>query len=128
MKKIVKQIVQEPLEVLKQAREQVTGAATVENKPQRQLAEKPITLQEVQKRHAKARSLYTALENELKEIRAKKAQEQQPQKEKQISQPQEKPLVKLATKPSRRFVFGRGPKSQVQRQQTKTERPLPLSG
>lgn len=128
MKKIVKQIIQEPWEILRGAGRQVVGAATVENRPQQQPAEKPVTPQEVQKRHAKARSLYTALENELKEIRVKEGQEQQSQKEEQVFQPQEKPLVKLATKPSRRFVFGRGLKSQVQRQQTKTERPLPPSG
>jgi len=33
-----------------------------------------------------------------------------------------------AAKPSRRFAFGRGAKAQAQREQTKTERPLPPSG
>ncbi len=108
MKKIVRQIVQEPLEILSDAGRQITGAAIVENGSQQQPAEKPVALQEVQKRQAKARSLYTALENELKEIRAKKVQEQQSQKEEQVAQPQEKPLVEPAPRKSRRlFAFGR---------------------
>ncbi|MDP3994478.1 MAG: hypothetical protein Q8P91_01450 [bacterium] len=37
-------------------------------------------------------------------------------------------LVEPASKPSRRFAFGKGAKAQALKQQTKTERPLPPSG
>ncbi len=120
-KQAAKQIAQEPLEILKQAGEQVAGAPSVEAKPQQPQAEKPVTTQEVQQKKAKARSLYTALENELREIQVKQAQEQQVGEEVQ-PQIQEKPLVEPATKPSRRFL-GFGPKAHVERQKTHVERP-----
>lgn len=39
-----------------------------------------------------------------------------------------KSLAEPAAKPSRRFAFGKGAKAQAQKEQTKTERPLPPSG
>ncbi len=38
------------------------------------------------------------------------------------------PVQESAPKPSRRFAFGKGAKAQAQKEQTKTERPLPPSG
>lgn len=126
-KQAAKQIVQEPLEILKKAGEQVVGAPSVENKPQQSQIEKPVTPQEVQKKHAKARSLYTALENELKEIRAREAQKKQLEQQPQPAKPQEKPLVEPPTKRSRR-LFGFGQKAQAEKQKTRVEKPLPPSG
>ncbi|MCJ7805686.1 hypothetical protein MUP46_03530 [Patescibacteria group bacterium] len=121
-----RQVVQEPTEILKEAGEQVAGVPSTENKPQQPQVEKPVTPQEVQRKHAKARSLYTALENELKEIRVRKAQDTQAEQQVQNPPVQEKPLVEPQTKHSRR-LFGFGQKAQAEKQKTHVERPVQSS-
>lgn len=128
VKKIVqqaaKQIAQEPLEVLKKAGEQVVGTIPVETKPQGQSMEKSISPQEVQAKRAKARSLYTALKNELQEIEAKKIRQQT--QEVPTSPKETKPLVEPPTKRSRR-LFNFGQKGVAERQKTHVERPVQSS-
>ena len=67
---VAKRIGREPLEVLKQTGEQIGVTPPVESAAQSfqpRGSEKPVTVQEKQKRLAKARSLYTALRTELQE-------------------------------------------------------------
>jgi len=119
-----RQVVQEPTEILKEVGEQVTGEMPPANEPQ-QKAKEPITQQEVQRKHTKARSLYTALQNELKEIRVRKAQDTQAEQQAQ-PQKEEKTLVEPATKRSRK-LFGFGQKAQAKKQQIHVENPVQSS-
>lgn len=73
-----------------------------------------------------------ALQAELDEIKKKKEQEkllkaQQEQMAKEEEKKITPPLVEPAVKKGRR-LFNFGKKTQMQRQQTQTERPLPPSG
>jgi len=118
---IAKQIAQEPWEILKQAEGQITGVG------QEQKQETPVQ-QEVsdnsERDKVRSQRLMQALQAELDEIKNKKEQEKPPVKEEKKVTP---PLVEPATKKGRR-LFNFGKKTQMQRQQTQTERPLPPSG
>lgn len=133
---IAKQIAQEPWEILKQGGRQITGT----EQPQGQETsgqQRDGSFQENQELNlerdkVRSQRLMQALQAELDEIKKKKEQEKvlKLQKE-QIVQEQQKniapPLVEPASRKGRR-LFNFGKKTQMQRQQTQTERPLPPSG
>lgn len=127
---IAKKIAQEPWEILKQAEDQITGVG------QEQKQETPVQQQEVsdnsERDKVRSQRLMQALQTELDEIKKKKQQEklfkqQQEQVAKEEEKKVEQPLVEPAVKKGRR-LFSFGKKTQMQRQQTQTERPLPPSG
>ena len=129
---IAKQIAQEPWEVLRQAGRQVVGAERPPVPTEGDLSKAAIT-QENEKFLAdrdKVRSqrLLQALEAEIKEISGAKEQKRTAPLSQEPQEP--KPLLEVAAKPGRKFprIFGGGKKTQMQRQQTQTERPLPPSG
>lgn len=129
---IAKQIAQEPWEILKQAGRQVTESGPAENPQEvsQQSEENESLLSERDK--IRAQRLMQALQTELDEIKKKKKQEKilKAQQEQAIREEEKKlapPLVEPAVKKGRR-LFSFGKKTQMQRQQTQTERPLPPSG
>jgi hypothetical protein len=127
---IAKQIAQEPWEILKQAEGQVTGADE-----QVQQQEAPVQQEasdNSERDKIRSQRLMQALQAELDEIKKKKEQEkllkaQQEQMAKEEEKKITPPLVEPAVKKGRR-LFNFGKKTQMQRQQTQTERPLPPSG
>jgi hypothetical protein len=135
---VAKKMAQEPLEILKQAGRQVGGTEKPEH-PQvasetpspgvREIPEEQKARIEMQSRRQ-----LQALENELKDIQEQKRQQKLLKAEKEAQEleaqkvkEEQKPLPKIATKPSRR-LFGFGPKAQVEKQKTRVEKPLPPSG
>lgn len=138
---VVKQMVQEPWEILKQAGHQVVAGEQVRIPDTRQELgqEGTVAQQENEKPLAerdriRSQRLIQALQSELTEIKKVKEQKKllQTQQEKIAQEQKEQTfqsLVEPVTKPSRKFkFFGTGRKSQVERQQTRVERPLPPSG
>ena len=126
---IAKQIAQEPWEILKQAEGQITGVE------QAQQQEEPIQ-QEVsdnsERDKIRSQRLMQALQVELDEIKKKKEQEKALKiQQEQIAEDQQKNAVSALVEPAfrkGRRLFNFGKKTQMQRQQTQTERPLPPSG
>lgn len=134
---IAKKIAQEPWEILKQAGEQVAGTEQMQEKGEleQQTTDGSFNQnQEILSQRDKVRSqrLMQALESELDDIKKKKEQERvMKAQEEQMAREQQKntepPLIEPAARKGRR-LFNFGKKTQVQRQQTQTERPLPPSG
>ncbi len=126
---IAKQIAQEPWEILKQAEGQITGVEGVQQQ------EAPIQ-QEIndssERDKVRSQRLMQALQTELDEIKKKKQQEkalkvhqeETAQEQQKNTRPQ---LVEPASRKGRQ-LFNFGKKTQMQRQQTQTERPIPPSG
>jgi hypothetical protein len=136
--KIAKQIAQEPIEILKQAGEQVTGTQEVgetqtQNVPSQE-GQPPVPASEVQlkqKLQVQGQRQLQALETEIKEITQKKEQkeameEQEEAIQKQQEQQVEKAPPQVSSKPSRRFTGGQ--KQAAQKEATRVEKPLPPSG
>ncbi len=127
---IAKQIAQEPWEILKQAEGQITGVGE-----QVQQQEMPVQQEEndnSERDKVRSQRLMQALQTELDEIKKKKQQEKvlKLQQEQMVQEQQKNaapPLVEPASRKGRR-LFNFGKKTQMQRQQTQTERPLPPSG
>lgn len=129
---IAKKIAQEPWEILKQAEGQITGTEQVQQQKE------PIQ-QEVgdnsERDRVRSQRLMQALQTELDEIKKKKQQEKAVKlQQEQIAEEQKAnsknangQLVEPAPRKGRR-LFSFGKKTQMQRQQTQTERPLPPSG
>ncbi len=131
-KRIAKQVVREPIEILKQVEKQTIGIATPaqEEKPQPQ--EKEITSNEKAKIEAQGQRQVQALEKELKDIQVLKVQKGQAEIQEKVvaekkKEEEKKPVVEPASKPGRR-LFGFGQKAQAQKQQTHVEKILPPSG
>ncbi len=137
---IAKQAVQEPWEILKDAREQVfpreeqtQGNTDLDKNPEQAATENNKLLEE--RDRIRSQRLMQALQAELDEIKKKKEQEKLlKQQQEQIAEDQKvnakkanDKLVEPAVKKGRR-LFNFGKKTQMQRQQTQTERPLPPSG
>lgn len=140
-KSVVGQLAREPWEILKQAGSEAMGneqdgqAEEFENThpgesktAQQQQNEKMLS----ERDKIRSQRLVEALEAELKEIRQAKAQKELAQKRQEDIVKQEqlppKPVAQLSSKPNRRLLSFGKKKSQVERQQTQTERPLPPSG
>lgn len=119
---VVKQIAQEPFEILKQAGKQVVGGEA----PQTQSSE-PVNPELREKIKEKDTRLIEALEKEIEDIKAQKKLAEQ--KRLGVVPPPEapKPLVEPSTKRSRK-LFSFGPKAQAERQRTRVEKPLPPTG
>ncbi len=133
-----KQIAQEPIEILKQGGQQLTGNETQENIPQGQnipasTENIPTTNpQEKAKLEAQGKRQIQALEAELKDIKVKNIQKEQAiERQEQIAKSQtaqdKKPLVEPPNKKGRQLAGSPGPKTSVQRQQTHVEKILPPS-
>ena len=126
---IAKQIAQEPWEILKQAEGQIMQ---VEQVQQQEVAAQQEVNDNSERDRIRSQRLMQALQSELDEIKKKKEQEKvlKAQQEQAIKEEEKKvtpPLVEPAVKKGRR-LFSFGKKTQMQRQQTQTERPLPPSG
>lgn len=133
-KQIARQMAREPLEVLKAAGQQVGGAEVAAPPPgaREGLLAKGPSPQEKAKIEALGQRQLAALEAEIKDIQTSRQQEAalKAQQEQQIAaqaQAEEKELPKVPSRPSRRF-FGIGQKAQAEKQKTRVEKPLPLSG
>lgn len=135
---IAKQIAQEPWEILKQGGRQVIG--TEQPQTQEGLGQEDISggsFEENQKlvsERDKVRSqrLMQALQAELDEIKKKRQQEKITKEEQERLTEEERkkakqPLIEPSVRKGRQ-LFNFGKKTQMQRQQTQTERPLPPSG
>lgn len=126
---MAKQVAREPWEILKQAEGQITR---VEQVQQQEVPAQQEVSDNSERDKIRSKRLIQALQAELDEIKKKKEQEKilKAQQEQAIKEEEKKvtpPLVEPAVKKGRRlFNFGR--KTQMQRQQTQTERPLPPSG
>lgn len=140
---IAKQMAQEPWEILKQAGSQAAGLEGMEKfqtdsemAPGRDGTAEQRQNEKLISERDKIRSqrLIAALEAELKEIRDARAQneaakvrrEEAEKAQAQADTP--KPVMESQAKKGRRFLSFGGKKSQMQKQQTQTERPLPPSG
>jgi hypothetical protein len=125
-KKAARQILEEPIEILKKAPAQISELEkTIPSKIPPSEAAPAVSPQYEAKIKAQGQRQIQALEAELKAISEQKARQQE------VPPPQppvpEKPLVEPAPRPSRRFLpFGK--KAQAERQKTRVERPLPPSG
>ena len=126
IKQVARQIAQEPLEILRQAGNQVAPLPTPEAP---RVSPGVLPLEEKKRIQARDTRLIQALEEEIKDIRkqkemeeAKRIQEEEPQKPEE-----QKPLPSVPTKPSRR-LFAFGAKAQAEKQKTRVEKPLPPSG
>jgi hypothetical protein len=136
---IAKQIAQEPWEILKQGGRQVAG--TEETQGQEFSGQQNETgsdsFEENQKLvsdrdKVRSQRLMQAYQSELDEIKKKKEQEkalklQQEQLAKEEEKRVEQPLIEPASRKGRQ-IFNFGKKTQMQRQQTQTENPIPPSG
>lgn len=125
---IAKQIAQEPWEILKQAEGQITG---VEQVQQQEIPVQQEISDNSERDKVRSQRLMQALQTELDEIKKKKEQEEALKaQQEQLAKEEEKkviePLIEPASKKGRR-LFDFGKKTQMQRQQTQTERPLPSS-
>jgi hypothetical protein len=132
-KRVVRQIVAEPFEVLKKAPEQIAG---MEKAPQEILTapekQATITPEEKAKIEAQGNRQLKALEAEIKDIqKLQKQKEAARAQEGQSPEPQElaqkRMLKEPPTKRSRR-LFHFGKKAQAEKQKTRIEKPLPPSG
>lgn len=134
---VARQVAREPIEVLKQAGQQVAGkepeasqrGPLQETKPAREGGVDP---QLKLKMEAQGQRQLAALEAEIKDIQIRKQQEAaaKAQEERAIaaqSQAEKKELPKVPARPSRR-LFGSGQKAQAEKQKTRVEKPLPPSG
>ncbi|SRR3989339_1001403 len=125
-----KQIAQnEPWEILKEAGRQITGEEQIQ---EQEISEQQIVNDNSERDKVRSQRLMQALQTELDEIKKKKEQKKLlKQQQEQIAQEQQKnvapALVEPAGKKGRR-LFNFGKKTQMQRQQTQTERPIPPSG
>lgn len=135
---VARNMAQEPLEILKQAGQQVSGVESARQPQVEAEIQKQGFDDEISRHRAKiemqSRRQLLALENELRDIKDQKKQERllAAQREAQAAEAErlkekQKPLPKIATKPSRR-LFGFGPKAQAEKQKTRVEKPLPPSG
>ncbi len=126
---IAKQIAQEPWEILKQAEGQITGVGEVQ---QQEVSIQQEVSDNSERDKVRSQRLMQALQTELDEIKKKKQQEKALKlQQEQIAKEQQKnvvpALIDQASRNGRR-LFNFGKKTQMQRQQTQTERPLPPSG
>jgi len=135
---IAKKIAQEPWEILKQAGSQIAGTEQGQNQQEQgQQQENNNSFSQnqeliYQRDRVRSQRLMQALQTELEEIKKKKEEEKLvKQQQEQVVQEQQKnlepALVEPGVKKGRR-LFNFGKKTQMQRQQTQTERPLPPSG
>lgn len=133
---IAKQIAREPWEILKQGGRQITGTEELQRKGGMGQDINDDSFEENQelvseRDRVRSQRLMQALQAELDEIKKKRQQEKiLKQKQEELAEEEkkvEKPLVEPAVKRGRQ-LFNFGKKTQMQRQQTQTERPLPPSG
>lgn len=128
---LAKRVAGEPWEILKQANRQVTGSETPTETAGGGAGKPPAPPENerllAQRDKIRSQRLLQALEAELKE-RAEIRKKKEVPRPTGIQAPT--PLPEVSTKPGRKFprLFGGGRKTQMQRQQTQTERPLPPSG
>ena len=126
---IAKQIAQEPWEILKQAEGQITGAGEVQ---QQEVSIQQEVSDNSERDKVRSQRLMQAFQTELDEIKKKKQQEKALKlQQEQIAKEQQKNVVPALIEPASRKgrrLFNFGKKTQMQRQQTQTERPLPPSG
>ncbi len=130
-----RQVAQEPLEVLKQAREQVIGRKaelTTNRRPKTVVAGEGISPTEEERILRRDSRLIMALEQELKEIQRQKREEQEKaeQQEKLIAEERlikKKEIPPISTKPSRK-LFSFGAKQKAESLKTRVEKPLPPTG
>jgi len=132
VKQVAKQIVQEPLEILKQAGKQVAEGETLkypipQEVPQTQSPGGGVTPELREKIKEKDTRLIEALEKEIEDIKAQKKMEEQKRVEKASPQEAPKALLEPSTKRSRK-LFSFGSKAQAERQKTRVEKPLPPTG
>lgn len=132
-KTVAKQIAQnEPWEILKEAGRQVTG---VEERQEPEIPREQIVSTDIERDKIRSQRLMQAFQAELDDIKKKKQQEKILKlQQEQIAEEQKAnaknandKLIEPAAKKGRR-LFNFGKKTQMQRQQTQTERPLPPSG
>ena len=137
-KQTTKQLVHEPLEVLKTARKQVVGKEKItRSEPGKEEAvregEKVSTSLEEEKIKAKSKRLLEALEAEIEEIRKrKKLEEEEKLKEEELKTQGEeegkkqKPFVEPSSRRPRKIM--KGMKGKLQKLKRKTEIRMPPSG
>jgi hypothetical protein len=137
-KQTTKQLVHEPLEVLKTARKQVVGKEKItRSEPGKEEAvregEKVSTSLEEEKIKAKSKRLLEALEAEIEEIRKrKKLEEEEKLKEEELKAQAEeggkkqKPLVEPSSRRPRKIM--KGMKGKLQKLKRKAEIRMPPSG
>lgn len=118
-----KRAVREPLEILKEAKEQITGSEQVQQ-PTEATSQQPAPAETEKK--IPDNHLYEALEQEIAEIRAKKEEKERErlQQEEVAEKPKLAPIVQPTGKRGRDAKISLGAK----RQMTQTEAPLPPSG
>ncbi|HJX59479.1 hypothetical protein A2V61_02920 [Candidatus Woesebacteria bacterium RBG_19FT_COMBO_47_8] len=130
---VARQMAREPLEVLKEAGQQVAGT---EERPSQETAapkEAGFLPEEKARIESQGARALAALEEELKDIRIEKGRKELIQKEEEraqvVAQENQKneALPGIPAKPSRRFP-GFGQKAQAEKQKTRIEKPLPPSG
>ncbi len=131
---VAKQMAQEPLEILKKGTEQITATQNQPEtyEPGSEAAKTAVPPEEKAKIQAQGQRQIQALETEIREIRNAKKQKEQAREQQELVQQdakakEEKPLLVIASKHSRRFA-GFGQKAQAEKQQTRVEKPLPPSG
>lgn len=137
---IARQVAQEPTEILKTAGRQVIGTPEVAKYPETQQPASETSPSPDLKAHAektkhKDTRLLQALEQEITEIRMKNKQEEdqvrmaEEQQRQQVATSQQKDVLPvISSKRSRRFGMGKGQKAAAEREQVKTEKPVPPSG
>jgi hypothetical protein len=130
---MARKVAQEPSEILKQAKEEVLGTPEPEEEGGEKMpSESQVTEQQKEQIKAQGARQLQALENELKEIRLRKAQEKMVASQEEATEAQgreeEGPLVEPTPKKGRKLMGTPGPRLQVQREKTHVERIRPTSG
>jgi hypothetical protein len=120
-KQTAKQMAQEPLEVLKTAKKQISHEAPVPVSPEK--IDKKGSYDE-EKIKTQSKRLLEALEAEIEDIRKQKEQEEE--EELRQEEKKEKSLVEVAAKPSRKFMGGM--KGKLSKLKRKAEIRMPPSG
>jgi len=130
---VARQMAREPLEVLKEAGQQVAGTEELISQETAVPKETGILPEEKARIESQGARQLAALEEELKDIRIEKGRKELIQKEEEraqaIAQENQKneALPAIPAKRSRR-MFGFGQKAQAEKQKTRIEKPLPPSG
>jgi len=136
-KATTKRVLQEPLEVMKSARRQISGAEAKTKSPNTLAPDKGAVSEEMtpakkEKIKQKSRRLMEALEAELEDIKRKKKEEEEEKlqeemlvEKKKKEEEEKKPLIEPGTKPSRKLGGIKGKLSKLKR---KAEIRMPPSG
>jgi len=126
-KQIAKDFSEEPGEIMKDTKEQITGIDNA-SQDQTQAPTEQVSMEEKRKIDIQGQRQLQALESEIKDIQLQKAKEEEMKErielQEKASEEQKSVLPVPSSKPGRKF----GMPQKAKQQQTRIEKPLPPTG